>query len=378
MQKLLLCFNGKALLILQPMLSLKSISITQFKNYSKQDFAFEQNIVAITGTNGKGKTNLLDAIHYLCFTKSYFTATDSSNVQHGESGFRIEGIMKESLEEINTTIIVRENGKKEITCNGTAYEKFSQHIGKYPCVVIAPDDIELISAGSELRRKFLDTLFSQLDADYLQQLIIYNKVLLQRNSYLKQAAQTQSRNNELLDVLDQQLISAGNIIYKKRSTFLPAFQLAVTGFYTHIAGKKEDVTIQYQSQLSIHSFEQLLLQTRERDYLMQRTTSGIHKDDLLFQLNNEAFKQTASQGQRKSLLFSLKLAEAETLKKNKGFAPILLLDDIFEKLDEQRMHNLLHYVCTQHGGQVFLTDTHRHRIINAFDELGIKLQVLEL
>lgn len=360
------------------MLSLKSILLTQFKNYAHQSFTFEEDIVAITGANGMGKTNLLDAIHYLCFTKSYFTGIDNNNVQHGSSGFRIEGILKEAEEEINTTIILRENGKKEVSCNGAAYEKFSQHIGKYPCVVIAPDDVELIIGGSEERRRFLDTVLSQLDADYLQQLITYNKVLQQRNSYLKSAAQTQTKNDALLDVLDQQLSVAGNFIHNKRALFLPKFNEAVIAFYKIIAGKAEAVLMQYESQMLQLPFEQLLRQTRERDYLLQRTSTGIHKDDLLFQLDNEPFKQTASQGQRKSLLFSLKLAEAETLKQHKGFAPLLLLDDVFEKLDEQRMHNLLHYVCTHHGGQVFLTDTHQKRMTRAFEELGMKVQVVEL
>lgn len=366
------------LLILQAMLLLKSIAVTQFKNYAHQRFVFDENIVAITGPNGIGKTNLLDAIHYLCFTKSYFSGTDSNNVLHGANGFRIEGIFNEAATEINTTVILRENGKKEVICNGAPYEKFSQHIGKYPCVVIAPDDVELIIGGSEERRKFLDTLLSQLDADYLQQLIVYNKVLQQRNSYLKSVAQTQTRNASLLEVLDEQLLTSGNFIHQKRSNFLPAFNQAVVAFYKIIAGKHEPVQVQYQSQLLLEPFEQLLQHTRERDYLLQRTSTGVHKDDLHFMLSDEAFKQTASQGQRKSLLFSLKLAEAETLKQHKGFAPILLLDDVFEKLDEQRMNNLLSYVCTQHGGQVFLTDTHQQRMINAFQELGMKVQVVEL
>lgn len=364
--------------ILQPMLSLRSILLTQFKNYSYQRFVFDRDIVAITGANGIGKTNLLDAIHYLCFTKSYFTGTDGNNVQHGAAGFRIEGILKEAGEDVNTTIILRENGKKEVNCNGSMYEKFSQHIGKYPCVVIAPDDVELITGGSEGRRKFLDTLLSQLDADYLQQLISYNKVMQQRNSYLKSAAQTQTRNNALLDVFDQQLLSAGNFIHHKRAAFLPTFNDAVITFYRIIAGKTEPVHVDYESQLLQQPFEQLLQQTREKDYLLQRTSTGIHKDDLLFELNEEPFKQSASQGQRKSLLFSLKLAEAETLKQYKGFAPLLLLDDVFEKLDARRIHNLLHYVCTHHGGQVFLTDTHEQRMTRAFEDLGMQVQVIDL
>lgn len=360
------------------MLSLRSIAVTQFKNYTHQQFRFDEDIVAITGDNGIGKTNLLDAIHYLCFTKSYFSGSDGNNVQHGCNGFRLEGMMNNGEQDVNTTIVLRENGKKEISCNGAAYEKFSQHIGKYPCVVIAPDDVELIIGGSEERRKFLDTVLSQINADYLQQLISYNKILQQRNSYLKSCAQTQTRNEALLDVLDEQLLQAGNLIFQSRKDFLPGFNQSVTAFYRIIAGRDEAVEVLYESQLLQQPFETLLKQTREKDYLLQRTSAGIHKDDLLFEMNKEAFKQTASQGQRKSLLFSLKLAEAETIKQQKGFAPFLLLDDVFEKLDEQRMHNLLEYVCKHLGGQTFLTDTHKQRIEQTFQQLGMKIQVIEL
>jgi DNA replication and repair protein RecF len=366
------------LLILQPMLFLKSITLTQFKNYSHQIFSFDAPIIAITGANGIGKTNLLDAIHYLCFTKSYFTTIDSNNVQHGVQGFRVEGMVDESGQSIPISIVLRETGKKEVSCNGAPYEKFSQHIGKYPCVVIAPDDVELIIGGSEERRKFLDTLLSQLDGAYLQQLIQYNKLIQQRNSFLKSCAQTQTRNNALLDVLDEQLTIAGNFIHIQRKNFLPVFQEQAIRFYQTIAGKPEPVLLSYESQLLQQTFAQLLLQNREKDYLLQRTSTGIHKDDLSFELNGESFKQVASQGQRKSLLFSLKLAEAEVLKQHKGFAPLLLLDDVFEKLDASRMHHLLNYVCTEFGGQVFLTDPHPDRIAAAFEALGKQVQLIEL
>ena len=359
------------------MLVLKSITLTQFKNYGHQSFEFEKQIVAITGANGIGKTNLLDAIHYLSFTKSYFTGTDSNNVQYNSAGFRIEGLFEKNNETYQTCIILRENGKKEVSCNNELYEKFSQHIGLFPCVLIAPDDVELIIGGSELRRKFLDTLLSQINPAYLQHLIAYNKLLQQRNSYLKSCAQTQTKNNSLLDVLDEQLCSAGNFIYTTRKEFLPSFFQKVIDFYKTIAGEKETIEFVYESQLEHQNFELLLQQCREKDYLLQRSNTGIHKDDLGFTLNGQVFKTCASQGQRKSLLFSLKLAEAETLKEKKGFSPLLILDDVFEKLDAERMHNLLHYVCTQKG-QVFITDTHTDRITKAFEELKMEVQVISL
>jgi DNA replication and repair protein RecF len=359
------------------MLLLKSITLTQFKNYSHQHLELRHPIIAFTGANGVGKTNLLDAIHYLCFTKSYFTGIDSNHVQHGNAGFRIEGVFDKNGESFKTCIILRENGKKEITCNEVPYEKFSRHIGLFPCVMIAPDDAELIIGGSELRRKFLDTLLSQINADYLQLLIVYTKLLQQRNSYLKQSAQTQTRNNSLLEVLDEQLMKAGNFIYETRRSFLPRFQQQVLQFYQQIAGKEEAVTLSYESQLNHSSFAELLHQSRDRDFLLQRTNYGIHKDDLVLKLNEEPFKSTASQGQRKSLLFGLKLAEAETIKEHKGFYPLLLLDDVFEKLDTQRMHNLLDYVCSQKA-QVFITDPNKERVKKVFEELGREIQVYSL
>lgn len=360
------------------MLFLQSLQLIQFKNYSHQTFRFSGPVTAITGANGIGKTNVLDAIHYLSFTKSYFQSGDGLNVQHGTQGFRIDGEFTLSEESLPVSIVLRETGKKEVSCNGSPYEKFSHHIGRFPCVMIAPDDVELIIGGSEMRRSFLDTVLSQMDAVYLQQLISYNKVLQQRNSFLKSCAQTQTRNDALLDVFEDQLLAAGNYIFTKRNEFLPGFNQQVLHFYASIAGKAEPVAVTYESKLLEQPFDVLLQQSREKDHLLQRTTTGIHRDDLYFSMNNEPFKQTASQGQRKSLLFSLKLAEAEVLKQQKGFAPLLLLDDVFEKLDAERMHNLLHYVCTQFGGQVFLTDTHPQRMKTAFADMQIPLQLIEL
>ena len=332
--------------------------------------------MAITGPNGSGKTNLLDAIHYLSFTRSYFSAADGNQVLHGEQGFRIEGGFRIQDLPSTVSVVLRESGKKEIQCDGVLYEKFSKHIGKYPCVMIAPDDTELISGGSELRRKFADTLLSQLDADYLLHLISYNKVLAQRNSYLKQCAQTQSRNPSLLEVLDTQLATAGTQLYQRRAEFLPAFGERVLHFYKVIAGKDEQTKLRYLSHLHQQPLELLLEQSRDKDYLLQRTSAGVHKDELELLLGEDLFKSTASQGQRKSLLFALKLAEAETLKLHKQFAPLLLLDDVFEKLDGERMHNLLGFVCHELGAQVFLTDTDSRRVQSILEQTGTKPQLL--
>jgi DNA replication and repair protein RecF len=380
------------------MLRLSKITITQFKNYDFSSFNFKERVIGICGLNGKGKTNLLDAIYYLCFTKSYFTKTDGLNCQFNADGFRLEGTAPPILppdggegngedgsgnEKIsfsndksnNIVCIFRGVGKKELLLNDVPYTKFSEHIGKFPCVMIAPDDIELIVGGSEERRRFIDTVISQIDAEYLQQLIIYNKVLQQRNSSLKKFAEQGKTDWTLLEVLDDQLVQPGNYIYAKRKEFTLQLIPLVQQFYKQIANNDEIVTLQYESQLNNHDFAAVLHQCRQKDFILQRSNGGIHKDDISIQLNGQVFKNIASQGQRKSLLFALKLAEFELLKINKGFAPLLLLDDVFEKLDYSRMQNLLHWVCNKNEGQVF---THKERLEQAFVGLQTAYQIIEL
>ena len=360
------------------MLRLQHISLLQFKNYSNRSFDFKERIIGICGKNGVGKTNLLDAIHYLCFTKSYFTRLDGNNVQHGNTGFRLEGNVELHDKPEKAVCILRETGKKEFSVNDDAYEKFSHHIGRYPCVVIAPDDAELITGDSKERRTFLDALLCQLDAEYMQHLIAYKKILEQRNSLLKSFAETGGKNFELLDVLDEQLMKPGNYIFDKRKEFLVSFLSVAKHLYNEISQKNEDVNLFYESELLQASFAELLKINKTKDCFAQRTTSGIHRDDLDIQLSNQPFKNIASQGQRKSLLFALKLAEMEVLKQEKKFSPLLLLDDVFEKLDEERISNLLNKVCVENDGQVFITDTNEERLKKHLDTLSVSYQLLEL
>ncbi|MGB4845810.1 MAG: DNA replication and repair protein RecF [Ferruginibacter sp.] len=369
-----------------------TLSIVQFKNYHSSSFDFTERVVGICGLNGKGKTNLLDAAYYCCFTKSYFTRIDGQNTGFEHDGFRLElkttapssgngkGTEKNvALPKTNDIVcIFRGTGKKEVLLNGVAYTRFSEHIGRFPAVMIAPDDIQLITAGSEERRRFMDTVLSQMDADYLQQLMVYNKVLQQRNSLLKRFAEQGKTDWPLLEVLDEQLIKPGEYIYAKRRSFTEALIPLVQKFYTQIADNNEEISLQYDSRLNDSGFYELLNNFRQKDFLMQRSNAGVHKDDILFQLNGQVFKSTASQGQRKSLLFALKLAEFELLKANKGFAPLLLLDDVFEKLDDNRMQQLLHWVCKENEGQVFITDTHKERLQDAFEKLDTAYQIIEL
>jgi len=360
------------------MLRLNHISLLQFKNYLNQTFDFNQRIVGICGKNGIGKTNLLDAIYYLCFTKGYFSKSDLLNVQHGRAGFRIAGDFSLNGDDMHTVCILRENGRKEFLVNNEAYEKFSDHIGKYPAVFIAPDDVHIITEGSEERRRYLDALISQLDHDYLMRLIEYNRVLQQRNSLLKTFADKRSFDQTLLDVLNSQLVSPGKYISEKRIAFLQELIPLIQRFYLQISGEAYEIGITYESPLLDADFEQLLRAYQDKDLQMQRSNVGIHKDDLKISLNGVTFRTIASQGQRKSLLFALKLAEFDSLKNHKGFSPLLLLDDVFEKLDETRMHNLLDFVCCQNDGQIFLTDTHFDRLNTALDILDQTYQVIQL
>ncbi|MDP4264368.1 MAG: DNA replication and repair protein RecF [Bacteroidota bacterium] len=360
------------------MLRLQSISLLQFKNYSNRSFDFTERIVGIYGNNGVGKTNLLDAIHYLCFTRSYFSRVDSNNVQQGKDGFRLEGQFLLQDKPEKTTCILRETNRKEFAVNDLPYDKFSQHIGRYPCVVIAPDDSVLITGGSEERRRFFDSLLSQVDAGYLKNLIAYTKVLLQRNSLLRSFAEAGAGDASLLDVLDEQLIKPGNYIFDKRKEFFISFLPRVKHLYGEIAMQPEDITLLYESPLLTSSFRELLQATRSKDCFAGRTTTGIHRDDLEITLGEQLFRNIASQGQRKSLLFALKLAEMEALKKEKGFAPFLLLDDVFEKLDENRISNLLQKVCVENEGQVFITDTNEKRLRQHLETLLVKYQLIKL
>lgn len=359
------------------MLTLNRIVLTHFKNYPHKEFRFDQNVVAITGLNGKGKTNLLDAIHYCCLAKSYFNNAQQLTTMIGMDGFRIEGYFAQDEKNLHV-VCVQRNGKKELSLNSVLYEKFSQHIGLLPVVMIAPDDIELVTGTADLRRNFVDTLLCQLYPDYLLQLIRYNKLLQQRNSQLKLMAADPSLSLELLEVLDDQIAPLGDEIFAKRKLLIAKLIPLAEEFYRRISGVDENAFLVYQSQLENAHLKELLVAGREKDLYSQRSNWGIHRDEILFQLESKLFRHVASQGQKKSLLFALKLAEFEIIKELKGFAPLLLMDDVFEKLDGLRMNHLLRWVCSDNEGQVFITDTHRERLEEAFDSVDITCQMIEL
>jgi DNA replication and repair protein RecF len=360
------------------LLFLKNISVFQFKNYQESFFQFDERVVGICGNNGVGKTNLLDAIYYLCFTKSYFTNTDQQNIRKSHSGFRIHAHLDLDNQNQEISCILRETGRKEFLLNGEEYEKFSLHIGKFPCVIIAPDDTRTITEGSEERRRYMDALLSQLDPSYLQALLLYNRILQQRNRFLRTYAPRKSIDTNLLDVYDEQLIKPGNQIFEKRRQLLQGILPLVQAFNLQIAGKDVGIYLKYSSSLLDCSFEVLLNEFRDKDLFLQRTNIGIHRDDIEIKLEDQTFKNIASQGQRKSILFAMKLAEYETLRVRKGFAPLLLLDDVFEKLDQERMNNLLGWVGLQDQAQIFITDTHSSRIKQHLDQVTVNHQLIEL
>ena len=295
-------------------------------------------------------------------------------MHHAYQGLRIQGQYKINEEDIEVTCIIRENLKKEFYYDTEMYAKHSQHIGKIPCVMIAPDDVQIITGSSEERRRLVDSLLSQIHPEYLKYLIQYNKILVQRNSLLKLAAETGLIDALLLETLNEQLVQNGNPIFKFRSELMSELLPEVLSLYNHLAGQDDIIHIQYLSLLSNTPFDILLEQSLEKDKILQRTNVGIHKDDLVITIQGQPFKQEASQGQRKSLLFSLRLAEWKIIKKYKGFSPILLMDDIFEKLDEQRMIQLLDAT----DGQVFITDTHKERVADLLGKHLTSYQLIEI
>jgi DNA replication and repair protein RecF len=360
------------------MLQLQNIILTQFRNYVQQSFYFEDRVIGICGKNGSGKTNLLDAIYYLSFSKSYFSRIDSANVHHGMAGLRLEGKYQLNNNEQHLVFILRENNRKELTLNEEPYKRFSDHIGKFSCVMIAPDDISIISGSSEERRKLIDTIISQFNKSYLLLLIDYQKLLQQRNSVLKQLAETGQIDEALMQIIDQQLCHKGNQLFLIRKEFLVDYLQLVAEIYIKIAGNSDQIELYYESQLLHQDMEAWFLMNKQKDRMIQRTSAGIHKDDIIFKMQDQIFKNEASQGQKKSLLFALKLAEWQILKKQKGYTPILLLDDVFEKLDEKRMYQLLHWVCSESDGQVFITDTHAQRLKEQLTQTNISFQLIEI
>ncbi len=342
--------------------------LTNFKNYAFQPFELSPAINCFTGNNGMGKTNILDAIYYLCMSKSYFLASDRNIVRHGEDFFRLEGIfdLDGKAEKIVAKVIPGK--KKELERNDKPYQKLSEHIGLLPVVIVTPDDTAIATEGSEERRRFIDNTLSQLNKRYLEELILYNKLLKQRNSVLKSFGEKGGYQRDLISVYDQQMLGPANYIHEQRKVFLEQFTPILTNVHHEISGKTEEVNCEYKSQLNDMSLELLFDQNSEKDRILQRTTCGVHRDDLVFSLSGKPLKRFASQGQLKTFTLALKIAQYQMLKFEKKKPPILLLDDIFDKLDAQRVKFLLQLLIRQDFGQIFITDTHPDRVTQIIEK----------
>lgn len=357
---------------------LKNITLLNFKNYSDADLRFSKTVNAFIGNNGAGKTNLLDAIHYLCLCKSYFNPIDSQQIKTAEELFMIQGDFDRQEKNEKITCGVKKNQKKQFKRNKKEYDKLANHIGLFPLVMISPYDVTIIMDGSEERRKFMDNVISQTDSQYLDELMQYNRHLLNRNALLKQIAVTRRYDPALLEIFNEQLISCGEKIFAKRKQFMLDYIELFNKYYHYLTAEAEVVNLTYQSQLNDTPFETLLLQSVEKDKVLERTTTGIHKDDLIFTISDMPLKKFGSQGQQKSFLIALKLAQYAYVEKYKGFKPLLLLDDIFDKLDEHRMHKLMEMVSHHDFGQIFITDTGKERVLNIFDKIKVPVTLFEV
>ena len=357
---------------------IKNLKLFNFKNHSEKSFDFSPEINCFVGNNGAGKTNILDALHYLSMAKSFLGNLDAQNILHESDFFAIEAEIQG--EEKNDIIKVQlpKEGKKIIKKNDKTYERIADHIGFFPSVMISPYDANLISDGSESRRKFLDAMISQTDSDYLFALIQYQKTLQQRNALLKYFAKNRTFDLDSLEIYNEPLTKFGTQIFEKRQRFVASILPTIQHFYEIISKGNEKVTVIYESNLNEQNFEEILSENLEKDRVLTYTSRGIHKDDLRFEMNGNLIKKFGSQGQQKSFLIALKLAQIKRIKDITNKNPILLLDDIFDKLDDNRVSQLIELVNQQNFGQIFITDTHRERTESVVKRINEESKIFQI
>jgi len=357
---------------------IKNLKLFNFKNHSEKSFDFSPEINCFVGNNGAGKTNILDALHYLSMAKSFLGNLDAQNILHDSDFFAIEAEIQG--EEKNDIIKVQlpKEGKKIIKKNDKTYERIADHIGFLPSVMISPYDANLISDGSESRRKFLDAMISQTDSDYLFALIQYQKTLQQRNALLKYFAKNRTFDLDSLEIYNEPLTKFGTQIFEKRQRFVASILPTIQHFYEIISKGNEKVTVIYESNLNDQKFEEILSENLEKDRVLTYTSRGIHKDDLRFEMNGNLIKKFGSQGQQKSFLIALKLAQIKRIKDITNKNPILLLDDIFDKLDDNRVSQLIELVNQQNFGQIFITDTHRERTESVVKRINEESKIFQI
>lgn len=348
---------------------LQKLDLLNFKNYEEASLEFCSKINCFVGNNGVGKTNILDSIYYLSLCKSFFSGTDMQNIKHEQPFFVIQGEYSRLDQPENIYCGVKPGQKKMFRRNGKEYDKLSEHIGLLPVVIISPADSSLVLDGSEERRKFIDTVLSQFDHLYLEQILRYNRVLAQRNQLLKDFVVRNYFDQEMLQMWNEQLIPLGLKIFEKRSQFITDLIPVFQHYYNFVSDGSEQVELVYESQLGSEGFEQLLMTSESRDLRFQYTTTGIHKDDMLLKLNGHPLKRVGSQGQQKTYLVSLKLAQFDYIKKHTEVHPILLLDDIFDKFDAERVNKIIQLVADTHFGQIFISDTSADRMENILKKI---------
>jgi len=354
---------------------LKHLAAINFKSYSQVEVDFHPKLNCFVGDNGKGKTNLLDIIYYLSICKSAFNPIDSQNIKHTETFFIIQGLYERDEKEENIYCAVKQSEGKVFKRNGKEYPRLADHVGLLPVVIISPADLSLILDGSEERRKYINSVISQFDRQYLDEVIRYNRILVQRNKMLKDMDVKGYFSADLIDVLDDQLVTIGEPIFKKRKDFVDKLIPIFQKYYTAISSSEESVKLVYQSHLEGEDFKTLLGNSFSKDRALQYTSVGIHKDDLTLMLNDHPIKKEGSQGQQKTYLIALKLAQFEFMRDISSVRPILLLDDIFDKLDINRVENFIKLVSDDGFGQIFITDTNKGRLNEILDQLhsGYKL-----
>jgi len=357
---------------------LDRLSLLNFKNYSEASLNFDGNVNIFTGLNGHGKTNLLDAIHYLSTCKSYFNPIDSQNIRHGEDFFVVEGVFQNGEGSDKIYCGVKRGQKKVFRKNRADYERLAEHVGQFPAVIISPYDKDLISEGSEVRRRFTDNIISQYNRRYLDHLIDYNKVLKQRNSLLKYFWENRTFDADNLEVWSAQLRDLAVKIFAERQRFIAEFTPVFLSHYHAISGGGEEVGIRYRSDLDGGDFAETLAQSLEKDRRSSYTNVGVHKDDLRLTIGGHPLKKFGSQGQQKTFLIALKLAQFDLVKQATGRMPVLLLDDIFDKIDDVRVQHLMHLVNDHNFGQIFITDTHAGRVREIFSGIAESVRVFEV
>jgi DNA replication and repair protein RecF len=341
---------------------LSKLKLSNFKNYAESDIDFSAKINCFVGDNGVGKTNILDAIHYLSLTKSYFTNIDSHCVRHGEDYFLIKGVFPSDENDDEIYCGFQKSKRKVFKNNNKEYARMSEHIGKYPVVMISPADSSIIEGGNDERRKFMNGVISQYDRTYLDAVIRYNKALKNRNILLKQYASSKNYDRDMLGLWEQQMIPAAEQIHRSRKEFVEELIPVFQEYYTHISGGREKVKLNYKSQLNMDSLAYLLEKSYDKDCILQYTSTGVHRDDMALEMNDYPIRELGSQGQQKSYLVALKLAKFDYIK-NKGLvSPILLMDDLFDKFDAKRVEMIIELVADKKFGQIFISDTHRDRL----------------